>query len=336
MEYFPGKLKNAIKYDKPRDVQPDSTIDDFNNFIMRTVPEFYTQYVANNHNKLFIIEECTSEWIEVNERHHYVNKCTNYVVAKIIDNSEDSSLTLICTDQEGYNNIMDSNSNSHPIYAIRNITLKYDYNTQIKFGTIGTIFDKGFIQKVKDNLFPIYDGPKISQRPRATSRIRTNRKNPEEENKNNQTLIQKPTSSDLIKTYGSRAAAVVAIIAAAVYYMSSSQNGGGEVFKPESYLSYLSNLSEEEREALLNEIKPGVKQEELNAEISKLPESEQKAVKEEASKYFPGFTFDEDNQTIFGSLKANFGIEGGKRKRTNKKRKTNKRRNNKKKSNRHK
>lgn len=174
-----------------------------------------------------------------------------------------------------------------------------------------------------------YENRKLERQAKSPSMLSQKRKNqikPEQ----SQTTIQKTTASDLIQKYGSHAAVAVAILAAlaTLYSMSSSQNGGGpEDSNPQSELS---DLSEEELKDLLKEIKPGVNIKALKAEISNLPESEQKAVKEKASEYFSEFNL-EEGETVFGNL---FRTNGGKRKRTNKKRKSNKRKNNKKKSNR--
>ena len=298
--------------------QPDTSVDDAKMTYM-TVPEFYANFGRYKNNRIVFV-------INDNDK--------KYAVGRIITSDDypeigDNNIVVRCTDQEGYNNINDYNFNADynaraVDYKDHNINLKFNDNTYVQ---IGTITDFGFKKDVmENNLFPIY--PLINHNPKRTqSASRRQRQQTKEEP---QTLIQKTqiTSSDLIKKYGSPAAAIVAILVAMVatiYSMSPSHKGGG----PEDS-NMLSTLSKEEHEALLTEIEPKVDKNDLKAEISKLPESEQKAVKEKASEYFSEFNL-EEGETVFGNL---FGKEGGKRKRTNKKRKSNKRKNNKKKSNR--
>lgn len=312
---------------KPRPSQQSTYDGTFNNdtridtatLRTSTVPAFFSEFEGNNDpNTVFVIKGPDD------------NK--NYVVAKAIDNETTNEIIILCTDQSGFNNIMNTKllktseyDRTYPQYTSKIFSFLFQNETNINYGKVSAP-DFNEIVKNKD-LFKFVEGTGRTMEEARASRdkkelimwkLREYKKN------NPQTPVQSLTAQQIIEKFGPLATVVVALLL--TLYSMSNQKGGGVDSNPQS------DLSKEELEELLKKLQPEVNKNDLNTEISNLDTSDKEAVKKEIKEYFPGFNL-EEGETVFGSLTSLFS-KGGKRRRTNKKRRTNKRRNNKKKSNR--
>ena len=309
---------------KPRPSQQSTYDGTFNNdtridnatLRTSTVPAFFSEFEGNNDpDTVFVIRGPDKN---------------NYVVAKAIDNETTNEIIILCTDQSGFNNIMNTKllktsekQQNEPQYTYK--IFKFPNETNITYGTVrATDFNK--IVETKD-LFKFVEGTGRTMEEARASRDKKELimwKLRKYKMENPQTPVQSLTAQQIIEKFGPLATVVVALLL--TLYSMSNQKGGGVDSNPQS------DLSKEELEELLKKLQPEVNKNDLNTEISNLDTSDKEAVKKEIKEYFPGFNL-EEGETVFGSLTSLFS-KGGKRRRTNKKRRTNKRRNNKKKSNR--